>query len=168
MRLEAISSSPIACYLGEETNPHLTTASFRVIVENYKVPLILLFSRINNPVPSSASPKTYPPDLESSAGEAQQTTRCIWKGPTSHQYSELWYPCYHQGGLTTRNGLEPAHTSSQCAESMHKPAMAAQLTAHNCFSGSPLVSECGIMCKTNVGSGKAIWQKWHYPLGFSQ
>ncbi|NXW34559.1 INVS protein, partial [Phaetusa simplex] len=29
-QLEAVSSCPIACYLGEETNPHLSTASFQV------------------------------------------------------------------------------------------------------------------------------------------
>ncbi|KAK4827059.1 hypothetical protein QYF61_013700 [Mycteria americana] len=29
MQLEAISSRPIACYLGEETDPHLSTASFQ-------------------------------------------------------------------------------------------------------------------------------------------
>lgn len=28
--LEAISSWPVACFLGEETDPHLTTMSFQV------------------------------------------------------------------------------------------------------------------------------------------
>ncbi|KAK4832707.1 hypothetical protein QYF61_025168, partial [Mycteria americana] len=36
-QLEAISSRPIACYLGEETDPHLTTTSFQVVVERDKV-----------------------------------------------------------------------------------------------------------------------------------
>ena len=37
-QLEAISSCPIAIYLGEETNTHLTTTSFQVFVANNKVP----------------------------------------------------------------------------------------------------------------------------------
>ncbi|KAK4826281.1 hypothetical protein QYF61_006728, partial [Mycteria americana] len=36
-QLEAISSCPITCYLGEETNPHLSTTSFQVVVESDKV-----------------------------------------------------------------------------------------------------------------------------------
>jgi len=38
MQLEAISSCPIASYLGEETNTCLTTASSQVVVESDKVP----------------------------------------------------------------------------------------------------------------------------------
>lgn len=34
------------------------------------------------------------------------------KGPTSHQYPEVWYPCYHQGDLMARNGFEPAQGTS--------------------------------------------------------
>ncbi|KAK4823681.1 hypothetical protein QYF61_005652 [Mycteria americana] len=37
VQLEAISSHPIACYLGEETDPHLSTTSFQVLVESNKV-----------------------------------------------------------------------------------------------------------------------------------
>ncbi|KAK4826190.1 hypothetical protein QYF61_006134, partial [Mycteria americana] len=37
VQLEAISSRPISCHLGEETDPHLTTASFQVVVESNKV-----------------------------------------------------------------------------------------------------------------------------------
>ncbi|KAK4831149.1 hypothetical protein QYF61_015452 [Mycteria americana] len=43
-QLEAISSRPITSYLGEETDPHLTTTSFQVVVESKKVspqPLLL-------------------------------------------------------------------------------------------------------------------------------
>ncbi|KAK4829125.1 hypothetical protein QYF61_002204 [Mycteria americana] len=36
-QLEAISSRPITCYLGEETNPHLSTISFQGVVESDKV-----------------------------------------------------------------------------------------------------------------------------------
>ncbi|KAK4831168.1 hypothetical protein QYF61_015638 [Mycteria americana] len=36
-QLEAISSRPITCYLGEETDPHLSTTSFQVVVESDKV-----------------------------------------------------------------------------------------------------------------------------------
>ncbi|KAK4824605.1 hypothetical protein QYF61_016874 [Mycteria americana] len=36
-QLEAISSCPITCYLGEETNTHLATTSFQVVVESDKV-----------------------------------------------------------------------------------------------------------------------------------
>ena len=37
MQLEAISSCPIANYLGEEINTCLTTTSFQVVVESDKV-----------------------------------------------------------------------------------------------------------------------------------
>ncbi|KAK4829782.1 LOW QUALITY PROTEIN: hypothetical protein QYF61_006581 [Mycteria americana] len=37
VQLEAISSCPMACYLGEETDPHLTTTSFQVVVKSDKV-----------------------------------------------------------------------------------------------------------------------------------
>ncbi|KAK4827433.1 hypothetical protein QYF61_017990, partial [Mycteria americana] len=37
VQLEAISSRPITCYLGEDTNPHLSTTSFQVVVESNKV-----------------------------------------------------------------------------------------------------------------------------------
>ncbi|KAK4824291.1 LOW QUALITY PROTEIN: hypothetical protein QYF61_013036 [Mycteria americana] len=37
VQLEAISSHPITCYLGEETDPHLSTPSFQVVVESNKV-----------------------------------------------------------------------------------------------------------------------------------
>ncbi|KAK4826673.1 LOW QUALITY PROTEIN: hypothetical protein QYF61_010682 [Mycteria americana] len=36
-QLEAISSFPITCYLGEETDPHLATTSFQAVVESDKV-----------------------------------------------------------------------------------------------------------------------------------
>ncbi|KAK4817647.1 LOW QUALITY PROTEIN: hypothetical protein QYF61_023237 [Mycteria americana] len=36
-QLEAISSRPIACYLGEETNTHLSTPSFQAVEESHKV-----------------------------------------------------------------------------------------------------------------------------------
>ncbi|KAK4829521.1 hypothetical protein QYF61_005160 [Mycteria americana] len=35
-QLEAISSCPITCYLGEETDPHLSTTSFQVVEESDK------------------------------------------------------------------------------------------------------------------------------------
>ena len=37
MQLEAISSHPIASYLGEETNICLTTTAFQVVVQSDKV-----------------------------------------------------------------------------------------------------------------------------------
>ncbi|KAK4824504.1 hypothetical protein QYF61_015902 [Mycteria americana] len=36
-QLEDISSCPITCYLGEETDPHLSTTSFQVVVESDEV-----------------------------------------------------------------------------------------------------------------------------------
>jgi len=39
MQLEVIASHPITSYLGEETNTHLTTTSFQVVVEGDKLPL---------------------------------------------------------------------------------------------------------------------------------
>ena len=52
---EAISPRLIACYLGKETDPHLATPSFEVVVESNKVSLSLLFSRLNNPSSLSRS-----------------------------------------------------------------------------------------------------------------
>ena len=37
VQLEAIFSRPVTCYLGEETDTHLTTTSFQVVVESDKV-----------------------------------------------------------------------------------------------------------------------------------
>ncbi|KAK4821623.1 hypothetical protein QYF61_026057 [Mycteria americana] len=37
VQLEAISSCPITCYLGEETDPHLSTTSFQAVVESDEV-----------------------------------------------------------------------------------------------------------------------------------
>ncbi|KAK4823224.1 hypothetical protein QYF61_027565 [Mycteria americana] len=37
VQLEAISSRPIPCYLGEETDSHLSTTSFQVVEESHKV-----------------------------------------------------------------------------------------------------------------------------------
>ena len=37
VQLEAVSSHPITCYLGEETNTHLATTSFQVVIESDKV-----------------------------------------------------------------------------------------------------------------------------------
>jgi len=36
-QLEAVSSHPVTCYLGEETNTYLATASFQVVVARDKV-----------------------------------------------------------------------------------------------------------------------------------
>lgn len=44
IQLEAISSHPVACKLGEETSPHLGPASFQVIVGRGKVPTRASFS----------------------------------------------------------------------------------------------------------------------------
>ncbi|KAK4826939.1 hypothetical protein QYF61_012788 [Mycteria americana] len=41
MQLEAISSHPIACYLGEETDPHLTTTSFQAKQPQLPQPLLI-------------------------------------------------------------------------------------------------------------------------------
>ncbi|KAK4810279.1 hypothetical protein QYF61_015309 [Mycteria americana] len=40
-QLEAISSRPITCYLGEETDPHLTTASFQAKQPQFPQPLLI-------------------------------------------------------------------------------------------------------------------------------
>jgi len=39
----------VTCYLGKDTDPHFATTSFQVVVESDKVPLSLLFSKLNNP-----------------------------------------------------------------------------------------------------------------------
>jgi len=48
-QLEAISSHPITCYLGEETNTHLATASFQVVVERSNVSPQPLFLQTEQP-----------------------------------------------------------------------------------------------------------------------
>ncbi|KAK4830681.1 hypothetical protein QYF61_012850, partial [Mycteria americana] len=48
-QLEAISSRPITCYLGEETDPHLATASFQVVVESNTVSPQPLFLQAKQP-----------------------------------------------------------------------------------------------------------------------
>ncbi|KAK4828027.1 hypothetical protein QYF61_022804 [Mycteria americana] len=40
-QLEAISSCPITCYLGEETNPHLSTTSFQAKQSQFPQPLLI-------------------------------------------------------------------------------------------------------------------------------
>ncbi|KAK4832354.1 hypothetical protein QYF61_021953, partial [Mycteria americana] len=53
-QLEEVSPSPMACYLGEETDPHLTTTSFQVVGENDKVspqPLLLQAKQLHFPQP---------------------------------------------------------------------------------------------------------------------
>ncbi|KAK4826112.1 hypothetical protein QYF61_005250 [Mycteria americana] len=42
-QLEAISSCPITCYLGEETDPHLTTTSFQAEQPQFPQPLLIRF-----------------------------------------------------------------------------------------------------------------------------
>ncbi|KAK4828564.1 hypothetical protein QYF61_027533 [Mycteria americana] len=48
-QLEAISSCPMACYLAEETDPHLTITSFQVVVESNKVSLEPCFLQAKQP-----------------------------------------------------------------------------------------------------------------------
>ncbi|KAK4818457.1 hypothetical protein QYF61_013663 [Mycteria americana] len=51
---EAISSRPVTSYLGEETNPHLSTTSFQAVVESHKVspqPLLLQTKQSQLPQP---------------------------------------------------------------------------------------------------------------------
>ncbi|KAK4806181.1 hypothetical protein QYF61_001104 [Mycteria americana] len=55
-QLEAISSCPITCYLGEETDPHLSTTSFQRAIRS---PLSLLFSRLNSPSSLSRSSSDF-------------------------------------------------------------------------------------------------------------
>ncbi|KAK4815510.1 LOW QUALITY PROTEIN: hypothetical protein QYF61_003068 [Mycteria americana] len=57
-QLEAISSHPITCYLGEETDPHLSTTSCQA-VRAVRSPLSLLFSRLNNPSSLSRSSSDF-------------------------------------------------------------------------------------------------------------
>ncbi|KAK4811465.1 hypothetical protein QYF61_010344 [Mycteria americana] len=55
-QLEAISSRPITCYLGEETDPTSRQPPFRQLQRAMRSPLSLLFSRLNNPRSLSRSP----------------------------------------------------------------------------------------------------------------
>ena len=51
VQLEAIPSSPVAIYEGEEADPHFITASFQVVVESYNVspePLLLQNKQSHN------------------------------------------------------------------------------------------------------------------------
>ncbi|KAK4819124.1 hypothetical protein QYF61_025591 [Mycteria americana] len=49
VQLQAISSRPMACYLGEETDPTSLQPPFRQLQRAMRSPLSLLFSRLNNP-----------------------------------------------------------------------------------------------------------------------
>ncbi|KAK4810832.1 hypothetical protein QYF61_008804 [Mycteria americana] len=55
-QLEAISSCPITCNLGEDTDPHLSTTSFQRAIRS---PLSLRFSRLNNPSSLSRSSSDF-------------------------------------------------------------------------------------------------------------
>ncbi|KAK4811614.1 hypothetical protein QYF61_017005 [Mycteria americana] len=64
-QLEAISSRPITCYLGEETDPHLSTASFQAVVESDEVspqpPLLQVEQpQVPQPLPISLVLQTLP------------------------------------------------------------------------------------------------------------
>ncbi|KAK4823326.1 hypothetical protein QYF61_000928 [Mycteria americana] len=64
VQLKAISSCPMACYLGEETDPHLSTTSFQAVVESNKVSpqTPLLQAKQSLFIPSVAPHKTCAPD----------------------------------------------------------------------------------------------------------
>ena len=63
MQLQAIPSSPIASYLGEEASPNLTTTSFRVVVESDTVsPEPLLLQGSSKLLKSSSLRKTFGSD----------------------------------------------------------------------------------------------------------
>lgn len=59
-QLEALSSCPVPCCLGEGTDTHLATPAFQVVVERNKVPLEPPFLQADQPPDFSASPhRTY-------------------------------------------------------------------------------------------------------------
>jgi len=58
-QLEAIPSCPVASYMGEEANPHLTTTSFQGIVESSKFSSEPPLLQTKQPVPSATPPKTH-------------------------------------------------------------------------------------------------------------
>ncbi|KAJ7423221.1 hypothetical protein BTVI_10719 [Pitangus sulphuratus] len=49
VQLEAISSHPVTCYLGEETDTHLSVTSFQVVVESDKVTPEPPFPQVKQP-----------------------------------------------------------------------------------------------------------------------
>ncbi|KAK4821667.1 hypothetical protein QYF61_027135 [Mycteria americana] len=64
VQLEAISSRPSTCYLGEETDPHLATTSFQVVVESNKVSPQPPFLQAKQPqLPQTSAPDPSPASL---------------------------------------------------------------------------------------------------------
>ena len=55
VQLEAVSSCPVTCYLGEETDPTCLHPPFRQLQRAIRSPLSLLLSRLNTPSSPSCS-----------------------------------------------------------------------------------------------------------------
>ncbi|KAK4818647.1 hypothetical protein QYF61_016618 [Mycteria americana] len=70
-QLEAISSYPVTCYLGEETNTHLTTTSFQA--KQPKVPQLLLIRLVLQTLHQLRCPSL----------DTLQYLNALWKMPTN-------------------------------------------------------------------------------------
>ena len=107
MQLEAISSHPMAHYLGDETNTHLTTTSFQVVVESNKVSPQPLFLQSKQPeFPQLLLIRTFALDPSPallllfgcapapeclSCSEGPRTAHSLWGAASPVQSTDSWY-----------------------------------------------------------------------------
>ncbi|KAK4817461.1 LOW QUALITY PROTEIN: hypothetical protein QYF61_015616 [Mycteria americana] len=97
-QLEAISSRPITCYLGEETNTHPTTPSFQAVVESDKVspqpPLLQAEQpQVPQPLPISLVLQTLPQLRCPSLDTLQPlNVSLVVRGPELNTAFEVSYP----------------------------------------------------------------------------
>ncbi|PKU37700.1 hypothetical protein llap_11996 [Limosa lapponica baueri] len=103
-QFQAISSCPIACYLGKETNLHLSTTSSQVVVESYKVsPQPPFLQAKQTPVPSAAPHKVCALDpspalLLSFGHAAAPQYLLVVRGSELNIIIEVWpHQCWVQG-----------------------------------------------------------------------
>ncbi|KAK4815248.1 hypothetical protein QYF61_023695 [Mycteria americana] len=104
-QLEAISSCPMACYLGEETNTHLAATSFQIVVESDKVspqPPFLQAKQpqVPQPLPISLVFQTLPQLRCPSLDTLQPlNVSLVVRGPSLNTVFEVQpHQCQVQGG----------------------------------------------------------------------
>ncbi|KAK4821381.1 hypothetical protein QYF61_018919 [Mycteria americana] len=95
-QLEAVSSCPITCYLGEETDPHLSTPSFQVVVESNKVSPQPPFLQAKQPQTSAPDPS--PASLPSLDTLQPLNVSLVVRGPKLNTAFEVQpHQCQVQG-----------------------------------------------------------------------
>ncbi|KAK4821856.1 LOW QUALITY PROTEIN: hypothetical protein QYF61_004333 [Mycteria americana] len=104
-QLEAIASRPIACYLGEETDPTSRQPPFRQLQRAMRSPLSLLFSRLNNPrslsrCPSALCSRPFPSSV-ALLWTRSSPSMSLLSGPTLNTAFEVRpHQCPVQGTIT--------------------------------------------------------------------